>query len=114
MSLRDALGNPNNVAALLFLQTNERVEDTKVELLHEGLHINLHLHNVSTHQNVVKIRRVIATTCLFLKELVLQSLLSRVSACPSKDGRILLQTRARLAHFRPLWATFTLNCSRDS
>ena len=43
MSLSDALRDPNDVTTLLLLQTNVRVEDTKVELLHEGLDVDLNL-----------------------------------------------------------------------
>ena len=41
--LCDALGYPDDVAALLLLQLEEGVEHPKVELLHERVHIELHL-----------------------------------------------------------------------
>lgn len=53
VSLCNALGNPHNVATLLLLQAHKRVEHTKVELLHEGLHINLHLQMVCQHAKMV-------------------------------------------------------------
>ena len=43
MSLCDALGNPDHVPALLLLETDIGIEDPKVELLHEGADIDLHL-----------------------------------------------------------------------
>lgn len=43
VSLGNALCNPHYVSALLFLQPHIGVEDPKVKLLHEGLHIDLHL-----------------------------------------------------------------------
>lgn len=43
VALCNALGNPHDVPALLLLEPHVRVEDSKVELLHEGLHVYLHL-----------------------------------------------------------------------
>lgn len=43
MSLGHALGNPDDVTTLLFLQLDVRVKDAKVELLHEGILHELHL-----------------------------------------------------------------------
>lgn len=43
MLLRDALGDPDDVPALLLLQLQERVERAEVELLHEAVHVQLHL-----------------------------------------------------------------------
>lgn len=43
MLLGDTLGNPDNVAALLLLELEVRIEDTKVELLQEGEHVQFHL-----------------------------------------------------------------------
>lgn len=43
MLLGNALGDPDNVAALLLLELEVRVEDTEVELLQEGEHIQLDL-----------------------------------------------------------------------
>ena len=41
--LCDTLGYPDDVAALLLLQLEEGVEHPEVELLHERVHIKLHL-----------------------------------------------------------------------
>lgn len=41
--LRHALCDPDNVATLLLLQLKIRVEDSKVELLNEGEHVQFHL-----------------------------------------------------------------------
>lgn len=43
MALSHALGNPHNVATLLLLQLEERVEDAIVKLLHEPIHVQLNL-----------------------------------------------------------------------
>ena len=43
VSLRHTLGDPDDVATFLLLQLDERVEDTKVELLHERILHQLHL-----------------------------------------------------------------------
>ena len=43
MLLSHALGDPDNVATLLFLQLQERVKHSKVELLHERIDIQLDL-----------------------------------------------------------------------
>lgn len=43
MALRNALGNPHNVADLLLLQFHVRVEHAEVELLHEGKLVEMHL-----------------------------------------------------------------------
>jgi hypothetical protein len=55
--LGDALGDPDNVSALLLLEAEVRVEDAVVELLEERVHVQLHL---------------------VLKELVLERLLARI------------------------------------
>jgi len=41
--LGDTLGYPDDVATLLLLQLEEGVEDAEVELLHECVHVKLHL-----------------------------------------------------------------------
>ena len=41
--LGDTLGYPDDVATLLLLQLEEGVEDAKVKLLHECVHVKLHL-----------------------------------------------------------------------
>ena len=46
--LSNTLRYPDNVPALLFLQSYVRVEHTIVELLHEGKHIDLHLYQQET------------------------------------------------------------------
>ena len=43
VSLRNTLGDPDDVATFLLLQFDERVEDAKVELLHERILHQLHL-----------------------------------------------------------------------
>ena len=43
MSLRNALGYPDNVPSLLLLEAHVGVEHSKVELLHEGTHVDLDL-----------------------------------------------------------------------
>ena len=43
VSLRHTLCDPDDVATFLLLQFDERVEDTKVELLHERILHQLHL-----------------------------------------------------------------------
>lgn len=66
--LRYAFRDPHNVAALLLLQLQVRVEDAKVELLDEREHIQFDL---------------------VLEEAVLQRLLARIVARAVKQGRIL-------------------------
>lgn len=68
MLLGDALGNPDNVAALLLLELKVRIEDTKVELLQEREHVQLDL---------------------VLEELVLQRLVARIVAGTIEQRRIL-------------------------
>ena len=41
--LGDALRDPDDVPALLLLQLQEGVEDAEVELLHERVHVQVHL-----------------------------------------------------------------------
>ena len=41
--LCDALRDPDDVPALLLLQLQEGVEDAEVELLHERVHVQVHL-----------------------------------------------------------------------
>lgn len=48
MLLRHAFGNPDDVAALLLLQLQVRVEDAKVELLDEREHVQFHLGSKNT------------------------------------------------------------------
>ena len=43
MFLSHALSDPDDVATLLLLQLQERVEHTKVELLHERIDVQLDL-----------------------------------------------------------------------
>ena len=43
VSLCNTLGDPDNITTFLLLQTNVRVENTKMKLLHERLDIDLHL-----------------------------------------------------------------------
>lgn len=43
VALSNALGNPDNVAALLLLQLDVRVEDSVVELVHEGELVQVNL-----------------------------------------------------------------------
>ena len=43
MLLGDALRDPDDVPALLLLQLQEGVEDAEVELLHERVHVQVHL-----------------------------------------------------------------------
>lgn len=43
MLLGHALGDPHDVAALLLLELEVRIEDAKVELLQEGVHVQLDL-----------------------------------------------------------------------
>lgn len=66
--LGHALTDPHDIAALLLLQLQIRVEDAKVELLHERVHVQLHL---------------------VLEELVLQRLVARIVARPVEQGRVL-------------------------
>lgn len=47
VSLRYALGNPDDVTTLLLLQLQERVEDAKVELLQERVHVQLDLKGIA-------------------------------------------------------------------
>ena len=46
MSLSDALRDPDDVATLLLLELEERVEDAVVELLHERVDVQLHLNRM--------------------------------------------------------------------
>ena len=43
VALGDTLADPDDVTALLLFQLEERVEDAKVELLHEGILVQPHL-----------------------------------------------------------------------
>lgn len=43
MLLGNTFSNPHNVTALLFLEFQVRIEYTKVELLHEGVHVQFDL-----------------------------------------------------------------------
>ena len=43
VALSHTLADPDDVATLLFLQLEEGVEDPEVELLHESVHVKLHL-----------------------------------------------------------------------
>lgn len=45
MFLRNALRYPNDIAALLFLQLQVRIEDAEMELLNECEHIQFDLQN---------------------------------------------------------------------
>ena len=94
MSLCDALCNPHDVPALLLLQTDVGIEDSKVELLHEGEHVDLHLRR--THAQELDEGgwvRMKPLSYLPLKKPVLQCLLPGVIACPGKDAGILLECR---------------------
>jgi len=66
--LRNALRDPDNVPALLLLQLQVGVEHAAVELLHERVHVQLHL---------------------VLEELVLQGFLARVVARPFEQTAVL-------------------------
>lgn len=44
MSLRNALGDPDNVAHFLLLQLHECVEDAEVELSHVRVYVQLDLY----------------------------------------------------------------------
>ena len=68
--LGDALGDPDDVAALLLLEAQVGVEDPAVELLHEGIHVQLHF---------------------VLEKLVLQSLFPGVVASAFKQSSVLLE-----------------------
>jgi hypothetical protein len=52
--LSDALCDPDDVSALLLLQLEERVEDAKVELLHERVHVQLDLKKRKLFQFIPK------------------------------------------------------------
>ena len=43
VTLRDALGDPDDVSAFLLFQLEEGVEDAEVELLHERIHVQFDL-----------------------------------------------------------------------
>ena len=43
VTLRDALGDPDDVSAFLLFQLEEGVEDAEVELLHECIHVQFDL-----------------------------------------------------------------------
>jgi len=66
--LGDALGDPDDVAALLLLELEVRVEDSEVELLQEGVHVQFHL---------------------VLEELVLQRLVAGIVAGSVEQGGVL-------------------------
>ena len=73
--LRYALSDPDNVSTLLFLQLHVGVEHTKVELLHERVHVQLGF---------------------VLKELVLQRLVARVGAGAVEQWLVLRVRRCDL------------------
>ena len=56
MPLRDALGDPDDVAILLFLQLDEGVEDAKVKLVHECV----------LHQLYLKLRNLLVSQLPFM------------------------------------------------
>ena len=58
MSLGDAFGDPDDVSALLFLQLEEGVEYTEVELLHEGVHVQFNLKKYFTLLNQFCFRKL--------------------------------------------------------
>ncbi len=60
MTLSNALCYPHHVPTLLLLQTHVRIENTKMKLLHERQHVDLHLH---THTHTIK-QRVCAHTSM--------------------------------------------------
>lgn len=66
--LGNALGDPDDVTALLLLQLEVCVEDTEVELLQKGVHVQLHL---------------------VLEELVLQRLVAGIVAGSVKQSGVL-------------------------
>jgi len=77
VSLSDALRDPNDVATLLLLELEERVEDAVVELLHERVDVQLHL---------------------IFKELVLEGLLPRVGAGALEALLVLAVVFGHLTH----------------
>ena len=72
--MSNALCYPDDVTTLLFLQLHVRIKHSKVKLIHERLHIELDFS---------------------LKELVLECLLSRISASTVEYGSILLSVRMK-------------------
>ena len=51
--LRDALADPDDVAALLLAQLYQRVEGAVVELMQEAVHVQFHLLCLGTKENSV-------------------------------------------------------------
>jgi hypothetical protein len=66
--LGDTLCDPDDVAALLLLQLQIRVEHTKVELLHECHHVQTHLIGGRKYQQMPDF--TLDETNLMLKEFV--------------------------------------------
>ena len=91
VSLCNALCYPHNVSALLLLQADIGVENSKVELLHEGEHVDLHLREEDMHRSQrVDENEGSHLSYLPLKKPVLQCLLPGVIPCPGKDAGIFL------------------------
>ena len=58
MTLRDALGDPDDVSAFLLFQLEEGVEDAEVELLHERIHVQFDLGT----ENKKKLKLILSKT----------------------------------------------------
>jgi len=86
--LRNALGNPDNVANLLLLQLHVRVEDAEVELLNERQDVQLYLEKFETFEldGVTNSSR----TDFIFKELVLQGFITRINSGPIEKSSIFL------------------------
>ena len=69
MLLRHALGNPDDVAVLLLLEAEERIEDAEAELTHEAVHVHF---------------------SFLLEKLVLDGLVARIRAGLLKQRLVLL------------------------
>ena len=75
VTLSDALCNPDDVSALLLFQLEERVENAKVELLHERVDIQFDLKNENSQTN--SYRRSISLTLFAVGNCIDAKLLRR-------------------------------------
>lgn len=105
MSLRDALSYPDDIAHLLLLQLDERVEGTEVELVKVRLHIQLHLNyrECSTRRPdrpLLKAKRTARDhrANLVLKKLVFQRLFPRSIASAFEQWLVVRIKFAYLLH----------------
>lgn len=80
MLLGNTFGNPHNVTALLFLEFQVRIEYTKVELLHEGVHVQFDLKMLEYVFSFSALNCFQQQMCAYLmfEEFIFQCLITRI------------------------------------